>query len=100
MDIVGTQGRVRLYDSGHRVEWCEVGDSVRYRGYRALARVDDRESDLRDSILHAVDDLVRSIESGTSPRCNGADAVAALRIATLAVRSAQAGQPLAAAVLI
>jgi predicted dehydrogenase len=97
-DVVGTDGRILMYDSGHRLERWEVRDSARYSGYRALVKVEDAESDMRDSILHAVNDLAHCVEAGTRPQCGGDDAVAALRIGLLAVQSATEGREVAVGV--
>jgi predicted dehydrogenase len=95
MDIVGTSGRFVMYDSGHRLQRWDVQNSSRYSGYRALVRVEETESDMRDSILHAVEDLVQCVETGRRPQCDGDDAVSALRIGTLAVQSALEGREIA-----
>jgi len=91
MDIVGTTGRILMHDSGHRVQYWEIRDSDRYPGYRKPYLVDDAESDMRDSTLNAVTDLSACIETGRQPRCGGDDAVMALRIAEMALRSAASG---------
>jgi predicted dehydrogenase len=93
MDILGTQGRVRILDSGHRIETARVADIPHYSGYRTL--VADRQSDagMGDVALRAVEDLVRCLEEGGAPRCSGEDAVAALRVACAARDSARSGKP-------
>lgn len=88
MDIVGSAGRILLHDSGHRVQRWEIQESPRYTGYRSLVSVEDGESDMRDSILHAVNDVANCVETGSRPQCDGHDAVSALRIGVLAKQSA------------
>ncbi|MEQ1760510.1 MAG: Gfo/Idh/MocA family oxidoreductase [Vicinamibacterales bacterium] len=88
MDIVGTSGRIFLYDSGHRAQRWEARDSLRYSGYRSLVSVEDDESDMRDSTLNAVRDLAACVANAGRPRCDGTDAVAALRIGAIALQSA------------
>jgi predicted dehydrogenase len=90
MDLVGTEGRIRLAESGHSLEAYKVADSRRYANYHELARVDSFiEGGLDDVILHAVEDVVRCLSEGGQPRCTGRDGVAALEIA-FAVRASVA----------
>lgn len=93
MDIIGTLGRVRVIDGGHRIETYTVVDSPHYTGYRTLMLHHQAEEGLADVLLHVVEDVVRCLEEGGRPRCSGADGLAALMIA-LAVRdSARSGRP-------
>ncbi|SFM98435.1 Predicted dehydrogenase [Formivibrio citricus] len=87
MDIVGELGRIRLAESGHRIEWYRVDNSPYYSGYRLprLERVD--EFGMHDLLLHAVEDLLVALDQGTLPVCDGADGLAALCAAEAAVRS-------------
>ena len=92
MDIVGTLGRLHLYDSGHRTEAWKAGPSSRYSGYLGLVRQGDSESDMTDTVLHAVADLADCVSKGGTPRCSGADGAMAIRLAALAIRSAHEGR--------
>jgi predicted dehydrogenase len=91
MDIIGTRGRVRLLDSGHRVEIHRVGDSPHYSGYLSLRKDEEQVGEVESTGLAALEDLVRSLETGTPPRCTGLDGLAALRIASAVVTSAREG---------
>lgn len=91
MDIVGTRGRIRLTDSGHRVEIFDVAESPYYSGYTSLHKNREEDGEMEDTLLHAVQDLVDCLEHGGVPRCSGFDGVAALQIASEAVLSAYDG---------
>ncbi len=92
MDIVGTRGRVRLTDSGHRIQWYGVADSPFYSGYRALTPEGEFDGGLGDALAAAVRDLIACVASaGRAPRCSGEDGVAALRASASAIESAQRG---------
>jgi|SRR5581483_626229 len=92
MDIVGTAGRVRLTESGHRVQFQRVVDSAHYGGYLTLAVDRDVEGDMRDLTLRAVEDLTDAVAAGRTPRCTAADGVAALAIAEAVHESARVGR--------
>jgi predicted dehydrogenase len=95
MDLIGTRGRVRILDSGYRLEVQNVVDSPRYTGYRTLVVDKQTESPMSDLVLHAVDDLARCLNEGGRPRCSGEDGVAALAIALAVSESARTGHPVA-----
>ena len=91
IDLIGTRGRIRILESGHRVEIHHVVDSPYYRGYRTLAVEFDQASAMTDLTLHAVEDLVRCVSTGCRPRCSGEDGLAALQIALAVGESARVG---------
>jgi len=93
MDVVGTKGRVRLTDSGHKFESFAVVDCAHYSGYRSLAPTMGIEGGLRDVTLHAAEDLVACLQSpGREPVCSAEDALKALEIAFAARDSAISGE--------
>lgn len=91
MDIVGTTGRIRIVDSGHRFELFRAAMSPYYSGYRTLLRHGEESGGMEDSLLHAVQDLVEALSTHRTPLCCGEDAVAALAIGVAAHASARAG---------
>lgn len=93
MDIVGTRQRVRVTDSGYRLECFEVGESPYFTGYRTLLKSWDADGDMEDTLLHAVADLVWSLRENRTPECSGADGLAALEVAAAVVESARASGP-------
>ena len=87
MELFGTGGRVRIIDSGYEIEVYRPMPSLRYEGYVELQRVPMDFGDRRNLMLHAVEDMVASLETGRLPLCTAADGVAAARIADAASRS-------------
>ncbi len=81
MDLLGTSGRLRITEGGHRFEAFRSIESDRFPGFRELAPCDGPPGGLVDLLLHAAVDLVDALESGRPPGSTGADAVAALRLA-------------------
>lgn len=94
MDIIGTSGRMRIVDSGHRALVQDVIDSPHYSGYRTLGTEEAIELDMRDLVLRAVEDLSAAVAERRAPRCSGEDGLAALAIAAAAVLSVETGRPL------
>lgn len=91
MDLLGTRGRIRVVDSGHRIEFQEVRESSHYSGYLNLSRGQDLGGGFHNVLLNAVEDLVDSLEQNRSPRCSGEDGLAALKIAAAARDTASQG---------
>lgn len=91
MEIMGTQGRIRLIDSGYHIAFSRAADSPRYTGYRELKEMPRSFGHRKNVLYHAVDDAVQALKSGRPVACNGRDGLAALRIANAALRAAQEG---------
>jgi predicted dehydrogenase len=92
-DILGTRGRIRLVESGHRIERYGVGDSPYYTGYRVLVADGVEAGGIEDALTAAVEDLLDSVANGRTPQCTGRDGVAALAAAEAAFRSLETGRP-------
>ncbi len=92
MDIVGAEGRVKIVDSGYWFDFSQVSESPYFSGYRTLVEAGREAGMLDDVTLHAVEDLVACVESGTTPRCSLEDGVKALEIGFAARASALSGQ--------
>ncbi len=93
MELFGSRGRIRLLDSGNIVEYYRILENRPFAGYRCLALAERTVGGMRDTLLHAVEDLVHCLKSGSSPCCSGEDGVAALRIAAAAHESAGSDRP-------
>lgn len=91
MDIVGTKGRIRVVDSGHKVELFKVDESPYYSGYLSLKKKEERNGCLDNTLLNAVKNLVGCLENSDKPRCSGEDGIEALRIAAAVQKAAQSG---------
>lgn len=87
MDLVGTQGRVRITESGHVIERFAVAADPRHPGYHVLQPTERITGALRDTTLHAVGQLA----SGEAA-CTGEDGVAALALVA-AIRELVSAQP-------
>ncbi len=93
MDLVGSMGRARIVELGHRIEIHARADSPHATGYRTLVPVAEWGGGMRDLLLHAVEDLANALREGRPPRCSGEDAVEALRIGLAVIESARTGAP-------
>lgn len=91
MELFGTEGRVRIVDSGFEIELYKPMPSERYAGYVELQRVPMDFGDRRNLMLHAVEDIVECLETGRVPLCTAHDGVEAARIADAAMRSPHGG---------
>ena len=89
MDLIGPKGRVRIADSGQRIEAFTAAPSRRFPGFRELVPAAGPAGGLGDLLMHAASDLVESLATGRTPACTGADAVAALSLADQALADAR-----------
>jgi predicted dehydrogenase len=92
MDLIGTNGRIRVVESGQTIEFFTVVDDPHYTGYKSLMQKNRISDSLHDVLLHTVEDVVRSLTEGGQPRCSGTDGVETLRIALAVRESAQSGR--------
>jgi predicted dehydrogenase len=92
LDVLGTKGRIRLYDSGDKATLWLAEKSKMYSGYQELY-----EKPLpfgnphRAHFLNSIQDIVACIESGRQPACSGEDGVAALELIAALHLSAKKG---------
>ncbi len=91
MDILGTEGRLRIADAGMRLEWYAVAPSAHFTGYRTLQSQGEAVAQFRDAALCMVEDVVGACRTRTRPRCDGTDGVSALAASRAAVRSLELG---------
>jgi predicted dehydrogenase len=92
MDVIGTEGRLRIADAGMRLEWFRVASSPHFSGYRTLQSTGDAVTGFRDAALRVVEDVVVALRTGARPQCNGEDGVAALAAAQAVRRSLALGK--------
>ncbi|MEW6445849.1 MAG: Gfo/Idh/MocA family protein [Pseudomonadota bacterium] len=95
MDILGSAGRVRLVDSGNRIEWYAAAPSPHYSGYTVLQATAVEEEDLSNGTLHALEDLIHALEGSQAPLASAEDGVAAIEIGMAARESILTGHAVA-----
>lgn len=93
IDILGTEGRLRITNNGERGELWGVGSSERFSGVRELEfRSVVHEGDQGQRMVEAVTDIVNCIEHGGQPRCSGTDGRASQEIASAFIKSYRLGR--------
>jgi predicted dehydrogenase len=85
MDLVGTEGRLQLLDSGRRFESRTAVPSHAFPGFFELQLCSGPTGGLEDMLLYVVTDLVDALETKRPPACSGEDALIALRLADRAL---------------
>ncbi len=63
MDIILTGGRIRIIDQSDTIEVYTVKEDWPFAGYHSLDKQNTYQQCLSNALMHAVDDLVMSIES-------------------------------------
>lgn len=88
MDIIGTLGRIRIMDSGHRIESYKVGNSSYYSGYKTLIKDQFLDCEMENNLLNGVINLVNVLEGKSELFCDGNDGLKALNVAYSLIESA------------
>jgi predicted dehydrogenase len=94
MDILGTQGRVRVVEPAGQFATFHLSESRAFPGYRVFEAGDVLPARNSDTVLHAVEDLVACVKNGGVPRCSAEDGLAAVRVARAVRDSARLGRPI------
>lgn len=93
IDLVGTEGRMRVSGNGSRVEVWRMEPSARYSDYREPGNATllwEGEDERR--MLSVVEEIVRCLEEGGSPRCSVKDGLKAIEMVSAFLQSARSGQ--------
>ncbi len=91
LDIIGTQGRIRLERNGNLITRWHVVPDAHYPGYQELGDPEILSQKMANTTLHAVEDMVACLHGERkAPRCSGHDAVRALEITYALARPHQA----------
>lgn len=84
LDIIGTLGRLRIRDSGHQVEFCQVQESAYYTGYLALGMPKFNQAGFKDGALRLIENTVQILSGEGVSLCSGSDGLIALTISEMA----------------
>ena len=87
LDMLGTDGRIRIEDLGDRIVRYHVGESPRYPGYRTLGSPEEIQSGMNDTTLAAAEDLAQAVRENRSPYCGLTEALAAEDLASQIIAS-------------
>ncbi len=87
MDVLGTKGRVRVTQEGHQIEYFAVVDSPHYSGFSTVRSIGQKNGEMENNLLNAVEDLVNSITEKRNPSCTGTDGLKALVVASSLMKS-------------
>lgn len=93
IDLVGTEGRMRVSGNGSRVEVWRIEPSARYSDYREPGNATllwEGEDEKR--MLSVVEEIVRCLEEGGSPRCSVKDGLKAIEMVSAFLQSARSGE--------
>lgn len=92
IDVIGSQGRIRLIDGGNRIAFHKVINHALFTGYRELEPCPYvMESCLQDMMRHVMEascDLLDGVPIPESRYCSGEQALAVLELAEKASRTA------------
>lgn len=85
LDLIGTDGRIKVLENGRRVVKQSIYESSHYQGLKELdAGIVDYPYKDANPMINAVKDIVSCIQKGGQPKCTGEDGLKALEL-TLAM---------------
>ena len=95
IDIIGSAGRIRLVDSGRRVEHFVVGQDPLYAGFRMLHMREHEglQEEPASPLAVALRELVAAVRTGAPVRSDGRSALAVLQLCTTMADGAIAQKP-------
>jgi len=90
LDILCSNGRIRVLDNGRKLELCKFKKSKNCSGYQELSCKQIKTvMRKKDRMVAAVKDILRCIEKKAQPLCSGFDGLAALLVCLALVKSAK-----------
>lgn len=90
LDIIGSEGRLKILENGQRLEYYIFCESSRYSGYRELSAGKTETIAQSDRFVAAIDDIIAVLE-GKKPEvnCTGMDGFLSVAVAIAMVKSAK-----------
>ncbi len=90
IDIIGSDGRLRISGNGEKLERFSFAESRRYSGYRELKSTGTDTVPINDRFVEAIHDIVRVVEGKKAAvNCTGRDALYALAMSYAMLGSAR-----------
>lgn len=82
IDIIGTEGRIRISKNGRKFELWKLKESKHYSGYTELKEKSFPEMGIkRNWMISAIEDVANTIENNKEGKCTGEDGRAAVEVA-------------------
>jgi predicted dehydrogenase len=95
LDVVGTQGRIRIHDKGWQIDTETVVEDARAPGYRMLQPVSHLTTGLDGMLSRAVEQLLDVYQQqADAPACTVDDAVQVMRVVDALLVAYQSGKPM------
>lgn len=79
IDLLFESKRVRIVDSGFKVEEFDVLDSEVFKGYRNIVKTAEKGTSLEDSLFNAADNIYNNLTEGQDFKCTAEDGYKALQ---------------------
>jgi predicted dehydrogenase len=93
IDVVGTEGRLKISQNGGKIEFFRFTESKRYSGYRELKPCSLSLKKGRDRFVAAVDNLCENlVDKKIELMCTGFDAYISLLICEMLQKSSSCGK--------
>lgn len=92
IDLIGTEGRIKILNNGERIELFMFQDSLIYSGFRELVLMDQPLVENKDVLLEVVQENIKVFEGKKNKsNCSGYDGYKSLEMSISLLKSAQMG---------
>lgn len=81
LDLIFSESRIRIVDSGHKVEVCKVERSTKFKGYKYLAGGKIINTSLNRSLIFAVDNISSTLVRNSKSTGNARQALIDMEVA-------------------
>jgi predicted dehydrogenase len=81
LDLVFSKSRIRLVESGNKIEIYKTCESDKFKGYKYLAKPEIINTSLNRSLFFAVDNISSTLVKKGKPTCNARQAFVDMEIA-------------------
>ncbi len=90
IDVLGSEGRIRIVDNGYLTEFFRFNESDRYSGYHELKRQAVPEVNVvQNPLVVAIENIIECLQEDGEPACTGEDGLKSLEIAVALCASAR-----------
>jgi predicted dehydrogenase len=79
IDILFERKRIRIYDSGFKIEEYDIQENTIFKGYKNIVKTVEIDTSLHNALYNAAENIYRHLTEGQNLKCNIEDGFKTLR---------------------